>query len=114
MSRTSFTVTGRITRKDTNAGVHGLRVEIWDDELSPDKQLGSGLTNRDGYFHIRFCPPDSPECCDACPRVYVKVRDRDCRVDVAPFDRLAFEVGPLRSPPPSASGTSATVTATRT
>ena len=27
MSRTSFTVTGRITRKDTNAGVHGLRVK---------------------------------------------------------------------------------------
>ncbi|HSE37833.1 MAG TPA: hypothetical protein VLG74_11060, partial [Blastocatellia bacterium] len=80
MSRTSFTVTGRITRKDTNAGVHGLRVEIWDDELSPDKHLGSGLTNRDGYFHIRFCLPDSAECCDPCPRVYVKVRDRDCRV----------------------------------
>lgn len=77
-SRSSYVIGGRITRKDSNAGVHGLHVEAWDDELSPGKPLGRALTNQDGSFRIRFCPPE--DGCDKCPRVYLKVRDRDCRL----------------------------------
>jgi hypothetical protein len=78
MSRSSYIITGRITRNDTHAGVQGLHVEAWDDELSHDKPLGRDLTNQDGSFTIRFCPPEHG--CEKCPRVYLKVRDRDCRL----------------------------------
>jgi hypothetical protein len=80
MSRPTYEISGRVTRSDTNDGVHGLRVEAWDDELCPDTYLGGDLTNRDGYFFIRFCAPRSEESCDPCPRVYLKIRDRDCRL----------------------------------
>lgn len=79
MSTSTYVISGRITRKDTNAGVHGLYVEAWDDDLSPENYLGTGRTDQDGYFSIRFCPPSSEQCVP-CPRVYLKVRDRDCRL----------------------------------
>ena len=105
MSRSTYTVTGRITRKDTHAGVLGLHVEAWDDtgeptgptpchcvpsdgeevahvhidvSVSRDKPLGRDLTNQDGSFTIRYCPPEDE--CEKCPRPYLKVRDRDCRL----------------------------------
>lgn len=78
MAQSRYIITGRITRTDTHAGIHGLHVEAWDDEVSSDKPLGRALTNQDGTFSIRLCLPD--DACDKCPRVYLKLRDRDCRL----------------------------------
>ena len=80
MSRSTYVIKGRITRRDTNQGVHGLRVEAWDDKLCQDTYLGCDLTNHDGSFCIQFCDPESKEHCDTHPKVYLKVRDRDCRL----------------------------------
>lgn len=94
MSRSTYIINGGITRTDTNAGVHGLYVEAWDDDLRCDTFLGTDLTNEDGAFSIRFCLADLDDCCDACPRVYLKVRDRDCRVIYdGCLDRLCCEPG---------------------
>jgi hypothetical protein len=94
MSRSAYIINGRITRADTNAGVHGLYVEAWDDDLRRDNFLGADLTNEDGAFSIRFRLSDLDDCCAACPRVYLKVRDRDCRVIYdGCADRLCCEPG---------------------
>lgn len=50
MSKTTYVIGGRITRKDTNVGVHGLYVEAWANDLSPDNYFGSDLTDQNGFF----------------------------------------------------------------
>ena len=70
-------VDGRVLRRDTQKGVHGLTVEVWDESCCDQDCLGSTLTNRDGSYSIRFCP--SPHA--VCPaRVFVRVRDREGRL----------------------------------
>ncbi len=49
-----YVINGRVTRRDTDAGIHGLRVEAWDQDRCHDDYLGVNLTNRDGSFLIRF------------------------------------------------------------
>ncbi len=69
-------ISGRITRSDSGQGVLGLRVEAWSaDDPPAAKPLGLGITNGDGSYHI-----DIPTACCDCPKVYLIVRDRDCRV----------------------------------
>jgi hypothetical protein len=73
-------LTGRISRKDNQQGVHGVRVEAWDADRDSERPLGVAITNRDGSYRIdlRHDAGDS-HCCD-CPDVYIKLRDRDCRL----------------------------------
>lgn len=71
-------LSGTITRVDTQTGVHGLRVEAWDAENRCDQPLGVALTNCDGSYVI--CLRDAEQDCCDCPDVYIKVRDRDCRL----------------------------------
>lgn len=77
---THCNLTGRITRSDTHQGVHGVRVEAWDAQSASERPLGIALTNRDGSYRIDLCG-DRKEgrCCD-CANIYIKLRDRDCRV----------------------------------
>ena len=78
MSDHVFHLSGRITRTDNGQGVFGLRVEARDAEDASAPLLAWGLTNRDGWYHIDL-PAGEAGCC-ACPRVYLTIRDRDCRV----------------------------------
>lgn len=77
MSARLLHLSGRITRKDNAQGVHGLYVEAWSPDAKRDKPLASGITNRDGSYHIDLARDAG--CCD-CLDVYIVVRDRDCRV----------------------------------
>jgi hypothetical protein len=77
--RGAYKITGRITRRDTNEGVHGLQVEAWNDDRRCDDCLGSDLTNRDGSFRIALREEDFSES-KGCPEVYLKIRDRDLRL----------------------------------
>jgi hypothetical protein len=75
MSERILHLSGRVTRSDTGQGVLGLRVEVWSADPPSEKPLAVALTNADGSYHV-----DVPADCCACPSLYVKVRDRDCRV----------------------------------
>jgi len=98
MATTQFELSGRVTRSDTQQGVHGVRVEAWDAEHSSKRRLGMTLTNRDGSYHIdlRGDRTDADRC--ECPKVYLKLRDRDCRlIHDGCADRRCCEPGqPLR------------------
>jgi hypothetical protein len=75
-----YVITGRITRRDTHAGIHGLRVEAWDEDRCHDDYLGVDLTNRDGSFLIRFTESNFKTFVEGAPEVFLRIRDRDCRL----------------------------------
>lgn len=98
MATTQFELSGRVVRSDTQQGVHGVRVEAWDAEHPSKGLLGVALTNHDGSFHVDLRGDRTDcECCE-CPKVYIKVRDRDCRlIHDGCADRRCCEPGkPLR------------------
>jgi hypothetical protein len=78
MSDRVFHVHGKITRSDNGQGVPGLRVEAHDADTADQPVLGFCLTNRDGSYHIDL-PAGGAACCD-CRKIYITVRDRDCRL----------------------------------
>jgi hypothetical protein len=75
-----YVVSGQITRRDTRKGVHGLLVEVWAEGKPCDACLSSGLTNRDGSYRIEVRDEDLPDSVGSDPVLFVKVRDRECRV----------------------------------
>jgi hypothetical protein len=75
-----FVASGRITRRDTGEGVHGLQVEVWIADTPCDACLNSGLTNRDGSYRIEVRKRDLPKSARSDPLLFVKVRDRQCRL----------------------------------
>ena len=80
MPESIFVISGRITRRDTHAGIHGLRVEAWDEDRRHDDYLGVDLTNRDGSFLIRFSESKFKTFVGGSPEVFLRIRDRDCRL----------------------------------
>lgn len=78
MPISQFELKGRVILSDSQQGVHGLRVEVWDAEHASERPLGIALTNRDGSYHIDL-PAGDVACCD-CRKIYIAVRDRDCRL----------------------------------
>lgn len=68
-------VRGRVTRKDTHQGVHGVRVEAWPAEGAADAPLAWTFTSRDGSYALVI----DGDCC-RCPEVFIRLRDRDCRL----------------------------------
>jgi hypothetical protein len=78
MSEHFIRLSGRVTRSDNGQGVIGLRVEAWAADPPGTSMLGFALTNHDGSYHIEL-PAGDNACCD-CPKVYIVVRDRDCRL----------------------------------
>ena len=81
-SMPNYEVSGRITRRDTNQGIHGLRVEAWKKKPCNDNCdcLGSDFTNRDGSFRIILDKAHFEEKCQANPDIFLKVRDCEGRV----------------------------------
>ena len=75
-----YRVSGRVTRTDTAAGIHGLQVEVWAEAAPCDVCLRSALTSCDGSFRIAIADSQVPETVPHDAVVYVKVRDRDCHV----------------------------------
>lgn len=77
---TNGQLTGRITRKDTQQGIHGLRVEAFDAQCGADKPLGTALTDRNGNYRIDLRDADGKASCCDCRTLYLRIRDRDCRI----------------------------------
>jgi hypothetical protein len=75
MSQRVLHLSGRVTRRDTGQGVPGLRVEAWSADSPSQAPLAVTLTGGDGTYHL-----DVPGDCCECPRLFVTVRDRDCRL----------------------------------
>lgn len=80
MAITQFELRGRVTRSDTEQGVHGVRVEAWDVDHASERPLGVALTNRDGSYHIDLSGDSAANVCCECRKVFLKLRDRDCRL----------------------------------
>lgn len=80
MAIAQFELRGRVTRSDTGQGAHGVRVEAWDIDDATGRPLGVTLTNRDGSYHIDLRGNGTDNACCACPKVFLKLRDRDCRL----------------------------------
>jgi hypothetical protein len=76
---THFELSGRVSRGDTGQGVHGVRVEAWDAKHPSERPLAVALTNRDGSYYIDLHGVAEADCCK-CPDVYIRLRDRDCRL----------------------------------
>src|SRR5215510_7078224 len=80
MATDQFVLRGRVTRSDTQNGVHGVRVEAWDVDHPSTRLLGVTLTNRDGSYIIDLRGDRTDSDCCVCPKVFLKLRDRDCRL----------------------------------
>lgn len=80
MAIARFELRGHVTRSDTQQGVHGVRVEAWDAKHASERPLGVALTNRDGSYQIDLRGDSTDSACCECPEVYLKLRDRDCRL----------------------------------
>ena len=63
-----------------------------------ERPLGVALTNHDGSYHIDLRGDGTDAACCECPEVYLKLRDRDCRLIYdGCADRRCCEPGqPLR------------------
>jgi hypothetical protein len=70
-------VDGRVTRRDSGEGVHGLTVEVWQDSGCGEECLGRTLTDRGGRYRVCGCP--SPPA-RGPRRVFVRIRDREGRL----------------------------------
>ena len=80
MAIVQFELMGKVTRSDNQQGVHGVRVEAWDAEHTSERPLGVALTNRDGSYEIDLRGDNTATACCECPEMYIKLRDRDCRL----------------------------------
>ena len=80
MSHTTFSIQGKIRRRDNNQGVHGLSVEAWDDDRRCDDCLGQDLTNKNGSYCITFTEAAFKEPGEGEPEIYLKIRDCEGRL----------------------------------
>ena len=98
MAAAQFELRGQVTRSDTGLGIHGVHVEAWDVAIEPSRLLGTAFTNRDGSYHIDLRSSSIDNVCCECPKVFLKLRDRDCRlIHDGCADRRCCEPGePLR------------------
>jgi len=72
MATAQFELRGRVTRSDTQQGVHGVRVEAWDAEDPSTRPRGVALTNRDGSYLIDLRGDRAVTNCCECPKVFLK------------------------------------------
>ncbi len=79
MDKYTYHVTGRITRSDSNTGIHGLCVEVWDKDSCDNDFLGSDLTNSDGNYSVHFNPAHFKEPFEGNPEVFLIIKDCECR-----------------------------------
>lgn len=80
MAIAQFELNGKIARSDNQQGVHGVRVEAWDAKHTSERPLGVAITNRDGLYQIDLRGDRTDIACCECREVYIKLRDRDCRL----------------------------------
>lgn len=79
MGRSSYSLSGRVTRSDNQQGVFGLHVEVHDADAPGAPPLAHALTASDGTYHVEVPLGEERACCD-CPSLYIVLRDRDCRL----------------------------------
>ena len=80
MNNFPFEIYGKIRRKDTSQGIHGLLVEAWDKDILCDDCLGQDYTNLDGSFCIYFTEKDFKEPFEGYPEVYLLIKDCEGRI----------------------------------
>lgn len=90
--QSAFRIYGKVVGKETGQGLSGLTVKAVDKDLLFDDLLGSTITDRDGYFEIRYDEEDFQELFfDARPDIFLKIKNADGRVIHTTVDKVRFE-----------------------
>lgn len=76
----SFTITGRVQDVETGAGIIGVEVRAYDQDIGMDDLLGSVVTDVEGRFKIEYEEKHFQELFDEQPDIYLTVRAQDGRV----------------------------------
>ena len=75
MDKTTYQVSGRVTRTNDDAGIHGLCVEVWEKDRLDEHFLGSDLTRGDGSFKVRINSMESTVPLEVSPELYLVIKD---------------------------------------
>jgi len=67
-------IKGRIINEKGNT-IQGLVVMAWDRDFGPDEFIGSTLTDKDGYFNIRYPPQKYLKIIDKRPDIQIIIKD---------------------------------------
>nr|WP_320014950.1 neuraminidase-like domain-containing protein [uncultured Desulfobacter sp.] len=89
MKEENYTLSGKVIGKDAKAGIQGLRIEAWDNDLFFDDCIGAAESGEDGGFEIRFDAPHFREwLSDRNPDLYFKVYSGDTLLQTTSDDLL--------------------------
>jgi hypothetical protein len=80
MNKITYHIEGHITRTDNDSGIHGLCVEVWEQDACDNDFLGSDFTNNDGSFSVWFSATQFKEPFEGNPEVFLIIKDCECRI----------------------------------
>lgn len=97
MAQETYRLAGRVFEQESQQGIPGLLVEVWDNDFFIDDLLSSATTDKTGRFTIEFDPLYSQEIGFGCgPDIYFKVFEGKKLLtsteDSPPWNRGAGEV----------------------
>ena len=73
-TKTAYHISGHVIEHGTEQGIPGLRVEVWDRDITYDVMVGKSTTDTQGKFHLRLGKADCQEFyLDDHPHLFFRV-----------------------------------------
>ncbi|MFX1298317.1 MAG: hypothetical protein ACFFD2_26115 [Promethearchaeota archaeon] len=91
----SYKISGRITDKETGAGIAGLRVQAWDKDMGYlDEYLGEIMTSENGEFVIEYTEDKFDQWgIDEKPDIYLLVSNQKGAIIYNTIETVRYEAG---------------------
>jgi len=86
MAPATFRITGRTIDSNTNQGIAGIRIEVWDKDLFFDDFVGSALSDSQGRLRVTFDEQHFMELIERRPDIYFKVFQNDQLIPAAQIE----------------------------